>query len=86
MSWVTLVAIYFVVWWVCLFVVLPFGVRTQAEEGDTILGTTESAPFRPMLVRKALITTALAGVIVGAIWVAHDRYGIDLDYLSSLFS
>ncbi|MHA1559462.1 MAG: DUF1467 family protein, partial [Alphaproteobacteria bacterium] len=35
MSWLTVAAIYFVLWWICLFVVLPFGVRTQDEEHNT---------------------------------------------------
>ena len=85
MTWLTFGAIYLVVWWLCLFVVLPFGVRTQDEEGTTILGTTASAPARPMLVRKALITTVLAAIVVGAIWVANDQFGLDLEALSRLF-
>ncbi|MFN6985499.1 MAG: DUF1467 family protein, partial [Rhizobium oryzihabitans] len=32
-------AIYFIVWWTVLFVVLPIGLRTQAEDGDVALGT-----------------------------------------------
>jgi predicted secreted protein len=30
----TAFAIYFVLWWVVLFAVLPFGVRSQAEDGE----------------------------------------------------
>ncbi len=26
-------AVYFMMWWILLFAALPFGVRTQAEEG-----------------------------------------------------
>ena len=33
MSWTTAIAIYFMIWWVVLFAVLPWGVRTQ-EESD----------------------------------------------------
>ena len=29
------IAIFFVVWWIVLFAVLPFGVRTQGEAGET---------------------------------------------------
>ena len=36
-------AIYFIIWWVVLFTVLPFSARSQAEEGDVTLGTTHSA-------------------------------------------
>ena len=86
MTWYAVAAIYFVVWWLCLFIVLPFGVRTQAEHEDgTVLGTTASAPARPMLVRKALATSLLAAVVVGLIWVAHDYYGLTLERLSRMF-
>lgn len=85
MSWYAIVAIYLVVWWLCLFIVLPFGVRTQHDEGETVLGTVASAPVRPMLVRKALITSVLAAVVTGAIWAAHDVFGIDLEVVSHWF-
>jgi predicted secreted protein len=85
MTWVSLAAIYIVVWWICLFVVLPIGVRTQGEEGDTILGTPESAPLRPMLLRKALATTVLAAIVVGVAWLVVAWFDIDIDGLSRMF-
>lgn len=85
MSWVTIAAVYLVVWWLCLFVVLPFGVRTQDESGETVLGTVGSAPVRPMLVRKAIITSVLAAIVTGAIWVANVEFGVDLESLSRIF-
>jgi predicted secreted protein len=85
MNLVSLIAIYFVVWWIVLFAVLPWGMRTQEEEGEVVLGTTHSAPTRPMLVRKALATTIVAAVIVGALWVAVDRFGLDLETLVDWF-
>ena len=36
----SIIAIFFVVWWIVLFAVLPFGVRTQEEEGEVVLGTS----------------------------------------------
>lgn len=85
MSWGMLAAIYLVVWWICLFVVLPIGVRTQADEGESILGTAESAPVRPMLVRKALATTVLAAVVVALFWLAQRTFGFDLESISQSF-
>ena len=40
----TWLAIYFVLWWVMLFVTLPFGVRSQHEEGGDLQGTDPGAP------------------------------------------
>jgi predicted secreted protein len=80
----SLIAIYFVVWWIVLFAVLPWGVRTQDEDGDVTLGTTHSAPSRPLLIRKAMATTLVAAVVVGAFWVAVEFYGLDLEMLAGL--
>lgn len=85
MNPVSLVAIYFVVWWVILFAVLPWGVRTQADEGEIAHGTEPGAPARPMLVRKALATSVVAGIIVFALWLAVDRYGFSLEMLADYF-
>ncbi len=82
----SLIAIYFVVWWVVLFAVLPFGVRSQQEDGNVTLGTDAGAPVRPLLVRKALATTIVAAVLVGAFWIAVDRYGLDLAGIARAFS
>ena len=67
MSWVSIVAEYFICWWITLFIVLPIGLRTQGDEKSIVNGTVESAParFRPM--RVFLMTTVLAAVFY-AIW------------------
>ena len=39
-------AIYFVIWWLVLFVTLPFGVRSQHEDGGEPPGTDPGAPMR----------------------------------------
>ena len=45
------IAIYFVIWWVLLFAVLPWGVRTSEEVGeDTNTGFADSAPYKPRLI------------------------------------
>ena len=41
----TAFAIYFVFWWIVLFLTLPFGVRSQHEDGEGRLpGTDPGAP------------------------------------------
>lgn len=61
-------ALYFMIWWLTLFVVLPFGVRTQAEAGTVVPGTPASAPAAPRLLRIFLINTVLATVVFGALY------------------
>jgi predicted secreted protein len=85
MTWTALAATYFVAWWVVLFAVLPFGMRTQEEAGEVTLGTTSSAPERPRLVRAAIVTTIVAAIVVGTIWVAIDVYGLSLETFANMF-
>lgn len=61
-------AIFFTTWWIVLFAVLPFGVRSQHEEADYAEGTDPGAPVAPKLLLKAAITTLISGVIFAAIW------------------
>ena len=44
MGWISGVAIYFIMWWTLLFVVLPIGQRSQTEMGHVTLGTDHGAP------------------------------------------
>jgi predicted secreted protein len=83
MNWGSLVAIYFVVWWTILFAVLPWGMRTQEEEGDVVLGSAASAPVRPRLLRKAVATSIVAALLVGAFWIAVERFGLGLPMLAA---
>ncbi len=71
----SMLAVYFIIWWLVLFVVLPFGVRTHAEEGNVILGTTASAPANLNLVRKMIITSIISAVIVYGIWYGYVKMG-----------
>ncbi|MDK9694942.1 MAG: DUF1467 family protein [Siculibacillus sp.] len=74
----TLIAMYFVTWWICLFAVLPLRVRTQGEAGDVVPGTPASAPARPELAIKVAITTVVAGLVLAGI-VALLNSGLVLD-------
>jgi predicted secreted protein len=71
MKWTSAVAIYFILWWVTLFVVLPFGVKNAAETGETVEeGNEAGAPVVHGLAWKAVVTTVLASVIfVVLYWV-----------------
>ncbi|WP_299862813.1 DUF1467 family protein [uncultured Hoeflea sp.] len=61
-------AIYFIIWWVVLFTVLPFWARSQADEGEITLGTTHSAPanfrFAPIFWRTTMISAVVFAVYV----------------------
>ena len=60
------IALYFVIWWILLFAVLPFGVRSQAESGEVVAGSEPGAPMAPALREKAIWTTLLATIVLVA--------------------
>ncbi|MET4632678.1 DUF1467 family protein [Kaistia defluvii] len=77
-------AVYFIVWWLVIFIVLPFGVRTHDEQGDVLLGTTESAPANLRLVRKMIITSVISAIIVYGIWYGYVKMGWTAEVLSHI--
>lgn len=85
MSTGSIVAVYFVVWWIVLFAVLPWGTRTQEDEGEVTLGTPSSAPANPMLVRKAIATTIVAAVVTFGIWFLVDYQGYGVEAIADFF-
>lgn len=63
------IAVYFIIWWVCLFAVLPIGVRNSAETGVEVeAGHDSGAPVNPMLWRKVWWTTVLAAAVFALVW------------------
>ena len=56
------IAIYFVIWWITLLAVLPFGVKTASQE-ELRQGHERGAPARTLLLWKVLATTIVAGLL-----------------------
>lgn len=81
MSLVSSVAIYFVIWWLVLFVVLPFGVQSQDETQNGVPGADRGAPQQPLLVRKALATTVLAAIIFAGVYFYFGYLELTLEDL-----
>jgi predicted secreted protein len=82
MSFVSALAIYFIIWWLVLFLVLPFGVRNAHEAGEAVEeGHEPGAPVNPRLARKVAITTILASLIFAAFYLAQTRGLLSLDSL-----
>ena len=66
MSWPLYVALFLTIWWVVLFAVLPFGVRSLHEEEAMQPGLDPGAPSQPRLFAKALWTTIISALILAA--------------------
>ncbi|MCX2722539.1 DUF1467 family protein [Roseibium salinum] len=72
-------AVYFMIWWIILFAILPFGLRrTQEEAGEVVPGSEPSAPDRPQFLRVIILTTIVTTVIFTS-YVALRQSGFGLD-------
>jgi len=80
----TLIAIYFLIWWVTLFAILPWGVRNQEESGEVAPGTDPGAPAMHRMWRKLGWTTLVATVIVGILYLIYTRGLIPYDLLMTI--
>jgi predicted secreted protein len=77
-------AIYFVLWWIVLFAVLPFGVRSQIEAGEHVEGSDPGAPAVPRMLLKLFWTTVISGVIFGIAAYAYQLGWLNVERLSRL--
>jgi predicted secreted protein len=71
-------AIYFIIWWLTLFAVLPFGVRSQQESGEVIAGSDPGAPAVPRMVRVLVLTTIVSALLFGVFWFVYVMNAFDL--------
>ncbi|HEX2840175.1 DUF1467 family protein [Hyphomicrobium sp.] len=67
------IALYIMIWWMTLFAVLPFGVKTQGEAGEIVEGTPASAPVAPRLLRTVFINTIVSALVFAFVGMALDR-------------
>ncbi len=68
MGWITNLAVYFVVWWITLFAVLPFGIQ---RDDDVNVGNDPGAPRKSNIGVKLAINTLVALVVWGIIYVIY---------------
>ena len=80
----TALAIYFVLWWVTLFLTLPFGVRSQHEDGEGAPGTDPGAPVLARMGSKLIWTTVISAVIFAVGMWAYQAGYLSVDRLSKL--
>jgi predicted secreted protein len=77
-------AIYFVMWWIVLFVTLPFGVRSQHEDGESIPGTDPGAPIATGMGRKLIWTTVISAALFAVALLAQNAGLLNVERLSKL--
>jgi predicted secreted protein len=80
----TAIAIYFIIWWVMLFAVLPWGVRSQDERGTVAPGTDPGAPVSPRVWRTVIATTIAACVVFTLFFFVYSYHLVTIEGLAAL--
>jgi predicted secreted protein len=80
----TAFAIYFVIWWITLFLTLPFGIRSQHEDGVGTAGSDPGAPVASRMGPRLLWTTVLSAAIFALAMLAYNAGYLSIERLSKL--
>ena len=64
MSTFTIFGIFFIMWWIVFFIVLPLNITTHMDKGINIKGIHGSVPINPKLVYKLIVTTIVTFIIL----------------------
>ena len=75
MGWISGIFVYFLIWWVVIFAVLPWGVRVPDNPEP---GHAPSAPVNPHMGLKVIATTIVSAVVWVIVWYVLDSGWISL--------
>jgi len=82
MNWFSALVVWLIIWWLVLFIILPIGIRGQAEEGDIVEGSEPGAPHTLDIKKKFKQTTIIASILwvltcalILSGWVSWDAFG-----------
>ena len=64
-------AVYVVLWWLTLFMILPWGV-SQVNPDDLLPGEDPGAPAKPQIVKKFIITTGVSLVFFAIFYLVYE--------------
>lgn len=84
MAITTVLAIYFIIWWLVLFMVLPWGVHSQRDSGEVAPGTDPGAPAVHLVWRKLLWTTLIASALFAILAAVYKLDLIPYDFLLAI--
>lgn len=77
--------VWLIIWWLTLFIILPIGIRGQAEEGDIVEGSEPGAPHT-LNMKKKFIQTTVVGTIIWALTCLLIMSGIiSWDMMAKVF-
>jgi predicted secreted protein len=65
----SVIVVFVIVWWLVLFMVLPWGVKPDYSPKD---GNMAGSPKNPNIAIKMLVTTIIAAIITGGYFYATE--------------
>ena len=72
------IATFFCIWFITLFVVLPFFAKPQDEAGDVVPGTPGSAPHTVNMWKVFAVNTIVAAVVFAGVYLVIARLNVPL--------
>ncbi len=72
MAFVTSLALYFIVWWLVFFAVLPIGIENEPQDDGRIKGSSDAAPSNPMIRKKLMMTTLYSALLFSVVWAVFE--------------
>jgi len=75
---ISFIFIYIMTFWIVIFIVLPFGVKT---EDNPISGNDHGAPKNSMIKKKIIITAIISFVLVTVYFILKENDLIDISLL-----
>jgi predicted secreted protein len=78
------IALYFVIWWLTLFAVLPFGVRSQHEAGEVVAGSDPGAPAKVRIRRVVILNSVVALVMLALFWIVYVENWLGLSIIDDI--
>ena len=78
MDFVSGIVVFILLWWWVFLMSLPFGIKTP---DDIEIGHATSAPEKPMIRQKVMVSTAIALVLFAIVYWIIDTGFISLSQL-----
>lgn len=90
MGIVSAIVLFAVVWFMVLFIVLPFRLETQGDVGEQVEGTHAGAPASGFSMKRKARTTTLCAIpvwaVISAIIIWGDISVRDIDWFNRMDS
>ena len=76
---------YVILWWIILFLLLPFKIKSQLDDKKINPGTEPGAPSNPRILKKVFYTTIITSILFTIIFILSYFNVINIrDFLTKL--